>query len=122
MLTSIFAALSGNVVMGWIWRRVLEVGGWLGIAASIYAGLPPEYQGVVLAILTGQGGSLTIGAGIGFAVYMWSQVMSYRSTVTPHVVASDTKRKINGPVLTEAEALALNERETGIRQSHIPTR
>lgn len=44
MLTSILAGLAGNVVMGWVWRRVLEVAGWLGIAASIYAGLPPNIR------------------------------------------------------------------------------
>lgn len=106
MLTSIFAGIAGNVVLGWIWRRVLEIAGWLGVAASIYAGLPPEYQGVVFAILTGQGGTLTIGAGIGFAVYIWSQVMSYRATVKPQVVTSE-KKKITVPVLTEEQARAI---------------
>ena len=118
MLTGILTGLAGNVVMGWVWRRVLEIAGWLGVAASIYAGLPPEYQGVVLAILTGQGGSLTIGAGIGFAVYVGSQVMSYRATVKPQVVTPDKKRR----ELTDAEALAINNAETGLNQTHIPRR
>ncbi len=103
MLGSIFAGIAGNVVMGWVWRRVLEIGGWLGVAASIYAGLPPEYQGVVIAILTGQGGSLSIAAVFGFAVYIWSQIMSFRSTVKPQVVTPDKKRR----ELTEAEARAI---------------
>lgn len=105
MLSGFISALSGNVVMGWVWRRVLEVGGGLGILFSIFSGLPPEYQGVIIAILTGQGGTLTIGAAIGFAVYVWSQIMSYRATVRPQIVTPDKKRR----VLTEAEARA----ETG---------
>ena len=121
MLASILTGLAGNVVMGWVWRRVLEVAGWLGVAASIYAGLPPEYQGVVLAILTGQGGTLTIGAGIGFAVYVWSQVMSYRATTKPQVVTG-SKTKLDIPVLTDEQAKDMVERETGVRPETIPTR
>ncbi len=93
----------------------------IGVAASIYAGLPPEYQGVVLAILTGQGGTLTIGAGIGFAVYVWSQVMSYRATTKPQVVTG-SKTKLDIPVLTDEQAKDMVERETGVRPETIPTR
>lgn len=73
---------------------------------------------MVFAILTGQGGTLTIGAGIGFAVYVWSQIMSYRATVKPQVVTPDKKRR----ELTDAEALAINNAETGLNQTHIPRR
>lgn len=101
-----FKAVSENVVVGWIVRRVLEVGGWLGAIVPMIMALPPEHQAVIVAILTGQGGSLSIAAVIGFAVYIWSQIMSWRSTVRPQIVTSDHKR-LPVPTLTEAEARAI---------------
>jgi len=101
---SFLAGLAGNVAIGWLGRRVLEVGGWLTTIIGFIAMLPPEHQGTITVLLTGQGGGLSIAAYFGLAAYLWSQIMSFRSTVKPHVVTSDTKRKINIPVLTEAEA------------------
>lgn len=103
MLTSIFAAVSGNVIIGWVSRRVLEVGGWLAAVIPLFMAMPPEHQAVIVAILSGQGGGLSVAALIGFAVYVWSQIMSWRSTVRPQVVTSDKKR-ITAPVLTEQQA------------------
>lgn len=105
MLTSIFAAITGNVILGWLGRRVLEVGGWLAAVIPLFMAMPTEHQQVIMAILTGQGGALSISALIGFVIYLWSQIMSWRSTMRPHVTTSD-KKKINVPVLTEAEARA----------------
>lgn len=106
MLGSIFAAISGNVIIGWIARRVLEIGGWLAAVIPLFMAMPPEHQAVIIAILSGQGGGLSVAAVIGFAVYLWSQIMSWRSTVRPQVVTSDKKR-LTVPTLTEAEVRAM---------------
>lgn len=106
MFSNIFTAVSQNAATGWVARRVLEVGGWLGAVVPMIMALPPEHQAVIVAILTGQGGSLSIAAVIGFGVYIWSQIMSYRETVKPQVVTKDHK-KLSIPELTEAEARAL---------------
>lgn len=103
MLTSIITTIASNVVIGWLWRRVLEVGGWLAAILPIFMAMPPEHQAVIIAILTGQGGALSVSAAIGFAVYLWSQIMSWRSTVKPQIVTPDNKRR----ELTEAEARAI---------------
>lgn len=103
MFSSIFAAISSNVIVGWIARRVLEVGGWFAAVIPLFMAMPPEHQAVILAILSGQGGGLSVAAVIGFVVYLWSQIMSWRSTVRPQVVTSDNKR-LTVPTLTEAEA------------------
>lgn len=102
MLTSIITTIASNVVIGWLWRRVLEVGGWLAGLLPIFMAMPPEHQAVIIAILTGQGGQLSVAAAFGFGVYIFSQVMSFRATVKDQTVIKGKKY----PVLTEAEARA----------------
>lgn len=114
MLTGIFAGWAGNVVLGWVGRRVLEVGGWLAALIPFFMTMPPEHQATVLDILQGDGGSLSIMTYIGLAGYVFSQIASYRATVRPQVVTS-TKKKVNVPVLTEEQAKDLVERQTGRR-------
>lgn len=87
-----------NIAAQWIIRRLLEVGGWLGAVASIFVGLPPEHQAVVIAIITGQGGGLTISAAIGLAVYLYSQVLSWRATVRPQVITEYAGRPVQVPL------------------------
>lgn len=103
---SFLAGLAGNVVLGWVGRRVVEVGGWLTLALGFIAELPPEHQDTLTALLMGQGGGLSIAAYFGLGAYLWSQIMSFRSTVRPHVTTS-TKRKLNVPVLTEEQARSM---------------
>lgn len=117
MFTTI-AAVGGNVIAGWLWRRVQEVGGWLAVVLPIFLALPPEYQGLVIAILSGQGGAQSIMAYAGFAVYLFSQIQSAVSTFKPHVVIRG--RKV--PILTEEQAKDVEEAATGIRPAHIPHR
>ena len=106
MLSSILAGLAGNVVVGWIRRRLLEVAGLVGAILPFILAMPPEQQAIIIAVLTGQGGALSIAAVVGFGVYVFGQWRSWRATVNPHVVTSE-KTKIDVPVLTEAEARAL---------------
>lgn len=110
------SGMAGNVVLGWIWRRVLELAGWLGAVLSIVAAMPPEQQAIIIAILSGQGGGLSIAAMFGFALYLWSQVMSFRATVRPQVVADGHKVG-----LTEDEARDLVEQQTGRRPTNVVT-
>lgn len=100
MLGSIFAGIASNVILGWLWRRVLEIGGWLAGLLPIFMAMPSEHQAVIVAILTGQGGQLSVAAAFGFGVYIISQVMSFRATVKDQTVIKGKKY----PVLTEAEA------------------
>ena len=99
MLSSIFAGLAGNVVVGWIRRRLLEVAGLVGAILPFIMAMPPEQQAIIIAVLTGQGGGLSIAAVFGFAVYVFGQWRSWRATVNPHVVGGGEAIE-----LTEEEA------------------
>src|SRR5690554_1470271 len=92
MLTTFITALSTNVALGWIMRRVGELGGLLTFLFSIVLALPPGYQDVILMLLTGRGGELTVSAVIGIVVYGFTQWRSWRSTVKPHMVTREGKK------------------------------
>lgn len=83
-----------GIVIQWTIRRLLEVGGWLSAIVSIVVALPPEHQATIVAVLTGQGGGLTISAAIGLGVYFWSQFLSFRSTVRPQLVTEVDGRTV----------------------------
>lgn len=112
MLTSIFTTLATNVVLGWLWRRVQELLG-VGLAlASFYAAMPPDAQAAIGAILTGNGGGLTVTAALGLIWYLFTQVQSWRATTRPQIVTTD-KTKITLPTLSKDEAMALAKAQTG---------
>ncbi len=70
-----------NVAVQWLIRRIPELTGLIVAVASFIAAIPPEQQAVLIAILTGQGGGLTIGALIGLAMWLYAQIVSYRQTI-----------------------------------------
>lgn len=107
-MLSFLTSLAGSAALGWIGRRILEVGGWLALAVSTISALPPAYQELVLAVLTGQGGAQSIAAYFGLAVYIVSQVMSWRETTKPQVVADGQKVG-----LTEEQARQAVYEQTG---------
>ena len=118
---SFLTSLAGSAAVGWTGRRLLEVGGWLTTIISAVLLLPPEHQATVIALLSGQGGALSVAAYFGLAVYLWSQFMSWRATTKPQVVSSEGK-KHTLPVLTEAQARDLVEQQTGRRPTEPVTR
>ena len=75
-----------SVAIQWLIRRVPDWGGTIMFLASIYAALPDQHKATIGAILTGQGGGLTVSAIIGLGAFVYAQVISYRSTVKPKEV------------------------------------
>lgn len=75
-----------SVALGWLGRRFQELGSLAAVVIPIYLAMPPEHQKAILAILTGQGGGLSISTAIGLVWYLWTQWQSYRATVKPQVV------------------------------------
>lgn len=69
-----------NVAVQWAVRRIPEVGGLLVTIVTFFAAIPPEQQSIIIAILTGQGGGLTIGAVIGLVMWAYAQIVSFRQT------------------------------------------
>lgn len=75
-----------NVIIGWISRRVLELGGIVGFLLSAWNNLTPETQAAVLAILGHNWQAITLGALAPIAVSLWGYVWSFLSTRKPQVV------------------------------------
>lgn len=75
-----------NVAIQWLIRRVPEWGGLIVALMTFYNSIPPQYQAIIVAIVTGQGGGLTVGALIGFALWAYAQIISFRQTTKPKQV------------------------------------
>jgi len=82
-------AIATNVITGWLWRRVQELGSLATFLIPLYLAMPPNRQAEIQMILSGQGGGLSISAGLGLAWYLWTQIQSFRATTKPQVVGTD---------------------------------
>jgi hypothetical protein len=98
-----------SVVLGWLGRRVLDWGGWLGTfllgLIGLYNALPPGAQASIGSALQGNWQDITLGSVIPLAALVFSQVMSFRATVKPQVV-TDKGEKVamkELPKATQAE-------------------
>lgn len=115
--------LSSQAALGWLGRRALDWGGWLGtiIAAFVgfYSTLGPAQQEAILSALTGNWQDITLGTLVPFVALVVSQVMSFRATVIPHVVTDDgttvAAKKLSQPTKQRVEKEA--QRVTADRKS-----
>lgn len=80
-----------NAAFQWTRRRVFEVGGLLTFLMSLYQAAPPSVQADVWEIIQGRGGALSVSAAIGVAVYLWTQVLSFRATTQTQIVTDGQK-------------------------------
>jgi predicted flavoprotein YhiN len=83
-------SILSSVALGWVGRRVLDWGGWLGTflltVIGLYNGLPPAAQTAVQAVLSGHWQDITLGSLIPMAALVWSQIASFRATVRAQIV------------------------------------
>lgn len=79
-----------KVAFGWLMRRVLDWGGWVGTfllgIIGLYNTLPAQAQTAVQAALSGHWQNITLGSLVPLGALVISQVMSFRATVKPQVV------------------------------------
>lgn len=75
--------LLNNVAIQWLIRRIPDWGGTITFLVSVYLALPQEHKDTIQAILTGQGGGLTVSAVLGLLAFGYAQVISFRATVKP---------------------------------------
>ncbi|WP_323012883.1 hypothetical protein [Devosia sp.] len=75
-----------NVIIGWLMRRALEIGGIVGAGLTAWNNLPPATQEAILSILGHNWQSITLGALAPIAVSLWGYVWSALSTFKPQVV------------------------------------
>lgn len=87
-----------NVAIQWLIRRIPELAGIVVTLVTFYNSVPPQYQGIIIAVITGQGGGLTISALIGFALWAYAQYNSYRATVRPQVVQQVAGKTVSTPL------------------------
>jgi hypothetical protein len=89
-------SIFSSVALGWLGRRVLDWGGWLGTflltLIGLYNGLPPAAQAAVSAVIRGEWQSLTLGSLVPLAALIWSQVASFRATVKPQIVTPEGEK------------------------------
>ncbi len=109
-----------SAALGWFGRRILDWGGWLGtFVVSLIAlsnSLPPSTQDSISRVLSGNWQDITLGAVIPFAIYVSSQVMSFRATTKPAVVTEDGK-KVSLPELGAPTKTLVEEKvETAVER------
>lgn len=106
-----------NVLTGFLIRWGTEVGGIATVLIGLYVAASPADQQAIQAILTGQGGGLTLNTYIGLAVYAWGRWLAYRATTVPQVVTSAGEKILPKPdsvamERVETQAKAAPKRET----------
>ncbi len=105
-----------SVALGWLGRRALDWGGWIGTFATflfgIYAALPPAGQNAIGRVFQGEWQDLTLGALVPIASLVISQVMSFRSTTKDQVVANGKKVALPDlPTKTQVEVKQVTARK-----------
>lgn len=86
-----------NVVVGFLRRWAVELGGLLTIAIGLYTMASPSDQVAIQSILTGQGGGLSLNTYIGLAIYLFNRWRMYVNTIEPQVVTTDGKKVVPKP-------------------------
>jgi hypothetical protein len=79
-------SILNNVAIQWLIRRVPDWGGQITFLVSLYLALPQEHKDTINAVLSGQGGGLTVSAVIGLGAFLYAQVISFRQTTKPKEV------------------------------------
>lgn len=96
-----------NVIIGWLARRALEIGGIVGAGLTAWNNLPPATQEAILSVLGRNWETITLGALAPLALSVWGYVWSFLSTRAPQVVTTEGKKLPLTPVGSkEAEAIA----------------
>ena len=89
-------SLFTSVAAGWLARRILDYGGWLGTflltVITTYNNLPPAVQESIALAVQGNWKEITLGALLPLFGLVVSQVQSFRATVKPQVVTPEGKK------------------------------
>jgi hypothetical protein len=84
-----------SVAVQWALRRVPEFAGIIVTLVTFYNSIPPQYQDIIMKVISGQGGGLTISAFIGFALWLYAQVVSFRATNKPQAVVEENGKLVS---------------------------
>lgn len=107
-----------SVALGWLGRRVLDWGGWLGTfllsIIGLYNALPRAAQDAIQAVLSGHWQDITLGSLLPLGVLIFSQVMSFRATVKPQVVTPDGNKVAMKELPKAAQTVVVEKAETAV--------
>src|SRR5690606_8220368 len=103
-----------NVIIGWIARRALEIGGLVGALLTAWNNLPPGTKDAILMVLGRNWETITLGALAPIAISLWGYVWSALSTFKPQVITAD-KRQI--PSMAKASPRAVSRRKLSLPRS-----
>ena len=114
-----------QLILMWLGRRALELGGLAGVLLAFWQGLPPGTQSAVVALLSSKWDTVTLGAlaplVMAIGGYVWSFVATTRAQVVvggKKVAVKDlppfTKTLVEDAVATKPKPLDLIEALSGI--------
>ena len=88
-----------NVIIGWLIRRALEIGGLVGsvvmVGLDIWNSLPPAAQDAVMSLLSRNWEGITLGSLVPLAMAIWGYAWSFKATVQDQAVANGKKVKLD---------------------------
>lgn len=112
MLTAIFQ----SVVLKWIFRRILELGGLGGVILAAYGSLPPAQQMIIPRILQGDWGEITLNALFPLLIAIGGYVWSFISTVKPHATSGGVQVPTSQMTPAKKEAVKEAVKTTAAKQ------
>lgn len=91
-----------NVILGWIIRRALEIGGLVGTIViaiiKLWDSLPPGAQDAFIALVSRRWEGVTLADLWPLALALWGYIWSFRSTVKDQVVANGKQVSLDAVV------------------------
>lgn len=96
-----------NVAVQWAIRRIFDYGGWVGTIAGglafFYAGLTPSQQALISGLLAGNWQDITLGSLVPFLVLVYSQIISFRSTVKAQAIVEENGKLVTNTLTPKKE-------------------
>lgn len=80
-----------NLIVAWLGRRALELGGLAGMLLTVWSNLPPATQSAVLSLLTNKWQTVTLGTLAPLAVSLFGYAWSFLATTRSQVVVDGKK-------------------------------
>lgn len=114
-------AIVQSVVLKWILRRVMELGGLGGVILAAYGALPPAQQTIIARILQGDWGDITISALLPLVIAVGGYAWSFISTVTPHATAKGVQVPTSQMTPTKSAEVKEAVKTTVAAQKKRPT-
>lgn len=95
--------MTNSVAIQWLIRRIPEWGGLLATIIATIALAPPDVSNNIQAILSGQGGGLTLTAYLGMISWLYAQFISFRATNRAQAVVLEDGKLVTNTLAPRKE-------------------